>query len=170
MSEIKVAGIIEDSITDGPGLRTVIFMQGCPRRCKGCHNPSAQSFEGGTSYKVSDLFDIICSNPLCMAVTFSGGEPFSQPKPLAELAELIKNKNLELAIYTGFTYEQLIEQKNTDINKLLSFTNILIDGEYIQEKRNLNIRFKGSENQRIIDIPASLKTGKVVLITDEKWL
>jgi anaerobic ribonucleoside-triphosphate reductase activating protein len=168
MSEkIRVAGIVEDSITDGPGLRTTIFMQGCDKRCEGCHNPTAQPMEGGKEYTVSELFDIISYNPIISGITFSGGEPFLQAANLLPLAKLIKGNNLELAIYTGYDYEYLF--KHEDMIDLLHLADIVVDGPFIKKLRNLDLKFKGSSNQRIIDVQKSLQQNAVILETSERW-
>ena len=119
---INIAGIMEDSIVDGPGLRTAIFAQGCPRRCEGCHNPESWAFGTGTDMTVQDLFWRVKKNPLVRGVTFSGGEPFSQAEPFTELAKLLKANGYEVASYTGYTFEELLEngtpadRKSTRLN------------------------------------------------------
>lgn len=166
---IKLAGLIQDSITDGPGLRATVFVQGCPRRCKGCHNPTALPFEGGTEYTVENLFDEIAQNPLTMGVTFSGGEPFCQAEELARLGALVKGAGLELAVYTGYTFEQLQTLEKAGVKELLQTADILIDGEFILEKRNLDLPFRGSENQRLLDLKASLAADRAVKTSDPRW-
>ncbi len=167
MSSLKVAGIENDSITDGPGLRLTLFVQGCPRSCPGCHNPQTQCFEGGVVMSTEQIFAKINSNPLLDGVTFSGGEPFVWAKELVPLAEQIKEKKLNLAVYTGYVFEEL--KKVPNALKLLEFVDTLIDGPFVQEKRDYRLKFKGSTNQRIIDVQKTLKSGKVVLDETEKW-
>ena len=170
MSEtINIAGIVQDSIVDGPGLRTAIFAQGCPRRCAGCHNPESWAFGTGTSYTAEDLFWQVKKNPLVRGVTFSGGEPFSQAAGFAQLAKLLKANGYEVASYTGYTFEELLagapEQK-----QLLGLVDILVDGEFVLAQRNLDLRFRGSENQRILDVPKSLAEKKAVWCAAERWV
>ena len=166
--KIRVAGIIGDSIVDGPGIRCTIFVQGCPRRCRECHNPESWPFEGGTDWTVEDIADKMKKNPLLTGVTFSGGEPFCQAEALARLAEKVREMGLELAIYSGFTFEELISSKDPAALRLLSLADTLVDGEFIREQRNLNLRFRGSENQRILNVPLSLERGEPVL-EGERW-
>ena len=161
---IRIAGTVNDSIVDGNGIRYTIFVQGCPHHCKGCHNPQTHSFDGGKEVSISDLFDVIKSNTLLDGVTFSGGEPFAQAKPLVELAELVKqNTNLNIVTYTGYTFEEIITSNNSDWIALLNSTDILIDGEFIEDLKSYELRFRGSSNQRCIDVKQSLLQHKVVL-------
>lgn len=167
MYEINVAGIVNDSITDGPGIRLTLFVQGCPRACPGCHNPQTQPFEGGTKMTPEEILDKIKSNPLLDGVTFSGGEPMSQAENLIPLAREIKKLGLNLFVYTGFLYEELEKVKGA--KELLSYVDILVDGPFIQGKRDYRLKFKGSTNQRIIDVFKTLKENKIVLEESEKW-
>ena len=128
---INIAGIMEDSIVDGPGLRTAIFAQGCPRRCEGCHNPESWAFGTGTDMTVQDLFWRVKKNPLVRGVTFSGGEPFSQAEPFTELAKLLKANGYEVASYTGYTFEELLENGTPAQKQLLAALDILVDGEFV---------------------------------------
>lgn len=153
--ELRVAGIVEESIVDGPGLRMTVFVQGCHHHCKGCHNPQTHDFNGGQLTTVDEIFLKYAQNPLLAGMTFSGGEPFLQAHPLALLAEKVHGAGGNIVTYTGFTCEALFQhgqkEKNTDIEKLLEETDMLIDGPYIEEKRNLELLFRGSSNQRILD-------------------
>lgn len=161
---IRIAGTVNDSIVDGNGLRYTIFVQGCPHRCKGCHNPQTHSFDGGQEVSISDLFDEITSNTLLDGVTFSGGEPFAQSKPLIKLADLIKqNTNLNIVTYTGYTFEEIVTSNNSDWIDLLNRTDILIDGRFIEDLKSYELRFRGSSNQRCIDVKQSLLQHTVVL-------
>ncbi len=161
---IRIAGTVNDSIVDGNGLRYTIFVQGCPHHCKGCHNPQTHSFDGGKEVSTSDLFETITSNTLLDGVTFSGGEPFAQAKPLVELADLIKqNTNLNIVTYTGYTFEEIITSNDPDWIALLNSTDILIDGKFIEDLKSYELRFRGSSNQRYIDVKQSLLQHKVVL-------
>lgn len=161
---IRIAGTVNDSIVDGNGLRYTIFVQGCPHHCKGCHNPQTHSFDGGKEVSIFDLFETIISNTLLDGVTFSGGEPFAQAKPLVELADLVKqNTNLNIVTYTGYTFEEIITSNNPDWIALLNSTDILIDGKFIEDLKSYELRFRGSSNQRYIDVKQSLLQHKVVL-------
>lgn len=168
-SSIMLAGIVNDSITDGPGIRLTLFTQGCPHHCPGCHNPQTWAFEGGTPVSVDEILQQIKRNPLLKGVTFSGGEPLAQAAALLPLAEEIRNLGLELAIYTGYTFEQLWDEQDPAVMQLLSLADTLIDGPFIMAQRNLELNFRGSANQRIINLPKSLAAGQAVLETNERW-
>ena len=167
MCEIKLAGIVNDSITDGPGIRFTIFVQGCPRSCPGCHNPQTQCLEGGTIVTTEQLLEKIKSNPLLDGVTLSGGEPMIWAEQLVDLAKEIKKLNLSLFCYTGYLFEELEKVKGA--KELLKYIDVLVDGPFVKEKRDYRLKFKGSTNQRIIDVPNTLKQNKIVLVEDEKW-
>lgn len=167
---INVAGIMEDSIVDGPGLRTAIFAQGCPRRCEGCHNPQSHPFGTGTDWTVDALFAHIRKNPIVRGVTFSGGEPFSQAEPFAELGRMLKAAGYEVAAYTGYTLEELLADGTPAQKALLKTLDVLIDGEFILARRNLDLRFRGSGNQRILDVPQSLAAGRAVWCDAARWV
>lgn len=167
---IRIAGLVNDSITDGPGLRMTIFLQGCGRRCEGCHNPSALDVTGGIEYTVSELWQQIEANPLLSGVTLSGGEPLLQAKALLPLAEKIKSAGLDLAVYTGYTWEEIMARDNADFLALLQYTDTLVDGHYVEELRSLDLAFRGSSNQRVLNVPESLKKSTPVLRQDKDWL
>lgn len=154
---LRISGIIPESIVDGPGFRYVIFTQGCPHHCPGCHNPQTHDFEGGSVITFADgekILSEIRENTLLAGVTFSGGEPFCQPGPLAELAKEIHAMGRNVFVYTGYTYEKLCQMAKTNqqIAELLSETDTLVDGPYIEALRDLELRFRGSSNQRILDL------------------
>lgn len=161
--ELHVSGIEKESIVDGPGFRYVVFTQGCPHHCEGCHNPETWPFEGGRVMDTDELFKEIQANPLLKGVTFSGGEPFCQPAPLAELARLVHGAKKDVVVYTGYTYEQLLERHDPEVDALLSETDLLIDGPFILAQRNLELTFCGSGNQRLIDMKKTRETGRVTL-------
>ena len=169
-TRLRIAGIVNDSIVDGPGLRLTVFTQGCPHHCPGCHNAHTHSYKGGKKIFVSKIMKQIDENPLLSGVTFSGGEPFIQAKKLIPIAQHVKNKGLELACYTGFVFEELVSGKVPYAKELLSYVDILIDGKFVLAQKSLNLKFKGSKNQRTIDVQQSLKEGKVVLTTNKKWI
>ena len=158
--QLRISGVIEESIVDGPGFRYVIFTQGCPHGCPGCHNPQTHDFNGGTLIDPLCLLPEIDENPLLSGVTFSGGEPFVQPKALLPLAREIKKRCLHLLIYSGYTYEQLSALARTDqaIAELLRLCDTLIDGPYVEEERDLTLQFRGSSNQRILQ----LRDGQII--------
>ena len=166
---LDLSGIVSDSIVDGPGIRTTIFCQGCPHHCPGCHNPETWDFGCGTQVPVEDLVDVVRSNPLCRGVTFSGGEPFAQAKGFAKLARLLKEQGYEVASYSGYTFEALLSGSE-DQKELLSAIDILIDGPFIMAEKSLEVAFRGSRNQRILDVKKSLAEGRAVSVTSGRWL
>ncbi len=163
---IRIAGIINESIVDGPGIRLVVFAQGCPHRCMGCHNPQTHPFEGGTFISIDDIIGEVRKNPLLDGVTFSGGEPFSQAKAFAVLGKKLKDLGLNIMTYTGYTYESLLKESNENNGweSLLDITDILVDGRFEIEKKNLLLPFRGSENQRIIDMNKTREQQEIVLL------
>lgn len=167
---IRVAGIVPESITDGPGIRFTLFLQGCPRRCEGCHNPAALPFDGGVDMTAEEILSKIKKNPLLSGVTFSGGEPFEQSAALLPLAKAVKEAGLELAIYTGYLFEELMKDQKNDKFRLLQYPEIVVDGPFVLAKRNLLLHFRGSSNQRIIDVKRSLEAGEAMLEKSERWV
>ena len=166
---LDLSGIVSDSIVDGPGIRTTIFSQGCPHHCPGCHNPETWAFGCGTQISEEAVVDIVRSNPLCRGVTFSGGEPFSQPEAFAKLAALLKQQGYEVASYSGYTFEALLEGSDTQ-KALLAAIDILIDGPFLLAEKSLEVPFRGSRNQRILDVPKSLQAGTAVETASGRWL
>lgn len=166
---LELSGIVSDSIVDGPGIRTTAFSQGCPHHCEGCHNPETWEFGCGTPISEEAVLQIVQSNPLCRGVTFSGGEPFAQAESFAKLGKLLKEQGYEVASYSGYTFEQLLNGTKAQ-RELLETIDILIDGPYLQQQRSLEISFRGSRNQRIIDVPASLDAGQAVCVRSGRWL
>lgn len=162
-SELNLCGIEPESIVDGKGIRFVVFVQGCPHRCPGCHNPQSHPFEGGTVVEISELFRRMCEDPLLKGVTFSGGEPFCQPGPLAELGRMAHGHGLDVTTYTGYWYEDLLKLHRPEVDALLGQTDVLIDGPFLLEQRDLTLRFRGSRNQRVIDLNETRRAGRVVL-------
>jgi anaerobic ribonucleoside-triphosphate reductase activating protein len=149
---LRIAGVVKESIVDGPGLRFTIFAQGCPHRCKGCHNESTHDFVGGYDCETEKILKEIDKNPLLTGVTFSGGEPFCQPEQFYDLGMKIKVRGLDLMAYSGYTLEQLQDLALTDtaVAGLLGIIDYLVDGPFILEERDLNLEFRGSRNQRFI--------------------
>ena len=166
---LNLSGIVSDSIVDGPGIRTTIFSQGCPHHCPGCHNPETWDFGCGTAMDETRLVEIVGSNPLCRGVTFSGGEPFAQAEGFAKLARLLREKGYEVASYTGYTFEQLLRGTPAQ-RELLTVIDVLIDGPFLLDQKSLEVPFRGSKNQRILDVPASLAAGEAVEVTSPRWL
>ncbi len=166
---LDLSGIVSDSIVDGPGIRTTIFSQGCPHHCPGCHNPETWEFGCGTLMEEERLVEIVKSNPLCRGVTFSGGEPFAQAEGFAKLARLLKREGYEVASYSGYTFEALLLGTPAQ-RALLETIDILIDGPFLLAEKSLEVPFRGSRNQRILDVPASLAAGRAVETTSKRWL
>lgn len=167
--ELKISGTISDSIVDGPGLRYVIFTQGCPHGCPGCHNPQTHDFAGGTYADRETILDPLKENPILSGVTFSGGEPFAQPEPLVELAKEIKGLKKHLMVYSGYTYEELqkMAEHQTAVGELLDLADILVDGPYVEAQRDLTLQYRGSANQRVIDLKKTRECGTVTLYRSE---
>lgn len=162
--KIRLSSFISDSIVDGEGIRSVIFTQGCPHNCPGCHNQKTIPFEGGEWVDIEDVISQIEKANL-KKVTFSGGEPFVQPEPLYYIAKHLKDQGYNLWSYTGFKFEALMKMKDPYILKFLECLDILIDGRFMIRKRSLSALYRGSTNQRIIDVPLSLKEGKPIIST-----
>ncbi len=151
---IRLFGTASESIVDGPGVRFVIFVQGCPHHCPGCHNPESHDPSGGKLSSTLDLWKEIQRDPLLTGVTFSGGEPFLWADELADIGAAARDAGLDVMTYTGYTYEQLLKRGETDLSvrRLLTVTNYLVDGRFEQDKRDLTLKFRGSRNQRILDV------------------
>jgi anaerobic ribonucleoside-triphosphate reductase activating protein len=151
---IRIAGVARESIVDGPELRYVVFTQGCPHNCKGCHNPETHDNDGGYLTRTDIIWRDIAKNPLLRGITFSGGEPFLWGRELAAIGRAAHDSGMTVMTYTGFIYEQLLKNAETDkgVRELLTVSDYLIDGPYIEEKRDLSLRFRGSSNQRILDV------------------
>jgi anaerobic ribonucleoside-triphosphate reductase activating protein len=166
---IQIAGIVNDSIVDGPGLRMAVFVQGCDKDCEGCHNQEARVIGGGSAYTPEEIFEKIMANPLLSGVTLSGGEPLLQAHELIPLAKSIKEANLALAVYTGDTFEQIMERGDSAQIALLGYADTMIDGPFVLAQKSLALPFRGSSNQRILDVGASLSTGVAVPTSDNRW-
>lgn len=170
MSKIRIAGYVDDSIVDGPGIRFTIFTQGCAHHCFNCHNPETWDFNKGKDVDIDDLVCKIKRNPLLQGITLSGGDPLYQINSCLELVKKVKelNKDLDIIIYTGFTFEELSNtfEKNKDLLSLLKLSDILVDGKYEDSLRDLTLRFRGSSNQRVINLKKTFLEEKIVL---ENW-
>ena len=167
-AQLKIAGVVRESIVDGPGIRFVVFTQGCSHRCPGCHNPQTHDPEGGNWIDTDRILEEIDKNPILKGVTFSGGEPFEQPRAMAELAKGVMERDLDLVSYSGYTFEELLEmaEEDEDVRYIIEHCRMIIDGRFQLENKTLALPFRGSTNQRLIDVQASLETGKVVEFED----
>ena len=161
--KIRIAALVNDSIVDGPGLRYAVYTQGCLHHCKGCHNPQTHDINGGYETDTEDIWREISENPLLSGITFSGGDPLLQPRPLTELAKKAGEEGLSIWCYTGWVWEDLLRKNDPDIMALLNEIDVLVDGPFLSEQRTLELPFRGSKNQRLIDVQRSLRSGR----TDE---
>ncbi|MBQ7794059.1 MAG: anaerobic ribonucleoside-triphosphate reductase activating protein [Clostridia bacterium] len=163
--QIRLFGLANDSIVDGPGIRFAVFAQGCIHNCEGCHNPNSHDLNGGYFEDCDEIIAKIKANPLLDGVTFSGGEPFLQAKELAYISSEVKNTGLSTMAYTGFTFEELVKGANAENGwkEFLQTLDLLVDGKFILAEKSIELNFKGSKNQRIIDVQKSLKEGKIML-------
>jgi anaerobic ribonucleoside-triphosphate reductase activating protein len=161
--ELRVAGIVKESVVDGPGFRYVIFAQGCTHGCIGCHNPDTHALDGGYAVNTDSLILDIMQSRHIDGVTFSGGEPFLQADAFIHIAEKLKESGINIVCYTGFTFEELLNSSDGSRVKLLGLIDMLIDGPYVEELKDLSLTYRGSRNQRIIDVKASLREKRAVL-------
>ncbi|WP_321835523.1 anaerobic ribonucleoside-triphosphate reductase activating protein [Clostridium butyricum] len=164
--DIRLSGIAYESLVNGPGIRRVFFSQGCKHNCKGCFNPDTHDFNGGENRNMDELIESVLDNPMIKGVTFSGGDPLEQAEKFAYMAKAFKNNNLNIWCYTGYTYEYIREHKdeNNGWNELLNNIDVLVDGKFEEENMQEGLKFRGSTNQRIIDIKESLNHGKIVIL------
>ena len=162
--QLRIADLVNDSIVDGPGIRFTIFTQGCPHHCPGCHNPQTHDSHGGQWVDIDAIYQKIAANPRLEGLTLSGGDPFDQPAPLAALCARVRTLGLNIWAYTGYTWEALQARPADDpVHALLAQLDVLVDGPFILAQRSLEIPFRGSTNQRLIDVPRSLTKGAPVL-------
>lgn len=165
--ELQVAGFLDNSLVNGSGLRSVVFVSGCRNNCEGCHNKEMQDFNYGDKMSVKEISDRIKRNvPIIRGVTFSGGEPFEQAEALAELAGYVKGEELNLWCYSGYTYEFITSEfnKRAGWKELMKYIDVLVDGKFEKDKIEPGLKFRGSSNQRIIDVKKSRLEGKVITI------
>ena len=169
--QLRLAGIVKESVVDGPGIRMVVFLQGCPHHCAGCHNPNSHDPAGGYESSTQAVLDEIGDNKLISGLTLSGGEPFLQSAALVELVSEAKRRGLSIVTYSGYLFEELLllGKQDENVAELLALTDILVDGPYQQERRDIGLAFRGSSNQRLIDVPASLQNGIAVEWSDPAW-
>ncbi len=166
IKEVRLAAPIQkDSIVDGAGIRSVIWFQGCNHNCYGCHNPETHDFNGGILYNIDDIKNEIRGLESQSGITFSGGDPFFQPEAFLELVKVTKECGMNVWAYTGYTYEQLGElaKKNAIIAELLQYIDVLVDGKFILKLRSLECKFRGSSNQRLIDMNKTREKKEIVL-------
>ena len=171
--KFRCAGLTPESIVDGPGFRFTVWTQGCMHHCKGCHNPQTWDFGGGFEADTDEVYEQMIKDPMLDGVTLSGGDPFYQAKPMAELARKIhacETNKMNVIAYTGFDFEYLIQyaDEKNGYMELLKECDYIIDGPFILEERSLELKFRGSRNQRFIDVKRSLREGKTVALTDEE--
>ena len=154
--QIRIAGLVPESYVDGCGIRFAVFMQGCLRHCAGCHNPNTHALDGGKIFDTADIIAQFVSNKLLSGITLSGGEPFLQQPAAIELADAAYCAGLDVWCYTGHTFDDV------KTSPLINFVDVLVDGAFDISRRDLNLPFRGSTNQRLIDVPASLASNKIV--------
>lgn len=164
MASISILDILEDTTVDGPGFRTTVYCAGCPNRCPGCHNPQSWDISNGRETDIEDILEVILADPFA-DVTFSGGDPMFQPEGFAALARAIKEKSSKnIWCYTGYLFESLLE--NPNCRALLEQVDVLVDGRFVEALRDEELRFRGSSNQRIIDVAKSLQQGHAVILEE----
>lgn len=163
---IRLSGIAYESLVNGPGMRRVFFAQGCKHNCKGCFNPDTHDFNGGEERDIDELIKDTLANPILSGVTFSGGDPFEQADKFAYMAKVFKDKGLSVWSYTGYTYEYILENKDRKLGwkDLLNNIDVLVDGKFEEDKMQDGLKFKGSTNQRIIDVKESLRLNKIIIM------
>jgi anaerobic ribonucleoside-triphosphate reductase activating protein len=159
--DIRIAGVIPESIVDGPGIRYTVFTQGCYHNCPGCHNPQTHDPEKGYNKDIDVIINEIKKDPLITGLTISGGEPFLQVPAILELTKRAQAIGLDVLIYTGYTYEELIALNDEMVKEVLMTANYLIDGRFELDKKSYTLEFKGSSNQRLIDLKKTIKTGQI---------
>ena len=162
---LRLFGIAKESITDGPGIRYSIFTQGCPHYCEGCHNQESLSFTGGYLIGESEIINEMAQNPLLDGITLSGGEPFMQAPELVIVAKAARDMGLHVMIFSGYTFEELTElgKERAGYMELLACADVLIDGKFELDKKSMDLHYRGSANQRSIDVQQTLKEKKVIL-------
>ena len=161
---IRLAGVVRESIVDGPGIRFAVFVQGCPHHCPGCHNPQTHDPEGGYDCELQKILDAFDKNPMLRGITLSGGEPFEQAERLLPLAKAIVERGKDVVAFSGYTFEELMKksEQTPAVKELLSLCCLLIDGRFVLAERDLTLRFRGSRNQRLLDPVASMQKGEPV--------
>jgi anaerobic ribonucleoside-triphosphate reductase activating protein len=167
--QLRLFGTEKSSIVDGPGIRFAVFLQGCPHDCPGCHNPKSHDINGGVVCDTEDISKEFSKNPLLKGITLSGGEPLLQAEACLALALEAKKLGLDVWLYTGYLFEDILNSGNGHIKQLLKHVDCIVDGPFIMAERSLDLLYKGSRNQRIIDVQKSLNEGKAVLWEAPEW-
>lgn len=164
--KIRLAAILPESLVNGKGIRRVLFAQGCPHNCRGCFSPHTHSYTDGTLVDMDEIIDNIEENPLLRGITFSGGEPWDQAEKFAYIAERVKSFGLNIWCYTGYTLEYILEhkQERRGWTELLHYIDVLVDGKFEEDKKIEGLKFRGSSNQRIIDVKGSLEAMQAVAV------
>ncbi|MDO5475497.1 MAG: anaerobic ribonucleoside-triphosphate reductase activating protein [Eubacteriales bacterium] len=163
----RIAGTVRHSSVDGPGVRFVVFFQGCPHHCPQCHNPETWDPEGGEAVTAQELAEELSGTRFLDGLTLSGGDPFLQPRAGMFLADAAHRMGLNVWAYTGWTWEALLSgAAGEDAGEMLWHIDVLVDGPFVKELQSRDCIYRGSSNQRLIDVPASLACGKVVLDPD----
>lgn len=155
MSDIRISGIIEETVANGPGFRFAVFAQGCSHKCPGCHNPSTHSYDGGTAVSVDELTEMLRARPELDGLTLSGGEPFDQAESCADLAEAAHGLGLDVWCWTGYVEERLrrgMAEGRRDWERLMNAIDVLVDGPFVQALASASCQWRGSTNQRIIEL------------------
>ena len=163
---MKIYGLVQDSIVDGPGLRFSCFVQGCPHKCVGCHNPDSHDINGGVEMTIDGVIKKMLSNPITEGLTLTGGEPFLQAESCLTIAKAAHENKLNVWAYSGWTFEHLLNNGSDAQKRLLRELDVLVDGPFILAERSLSLKWRGSRNQRVIDVQASLHSNKIVLLCD----
>ncbi|WP_183279319.1 anaerobic ribonucleoside-triphosphate reductase activating protein [Clostridium fungisolvens] len=163
---IRLSGIIHESLVNGPGIRRVFFSQGCKHNCKECFNPETHSFDGGELRNMDELIEELKSNPIISGVTFSGGDPFEQADKFSYMAQRIKALGLNIWCYTGYKFEYILNnlKDNEAWDKLINNIDVLVDGRFDVTLRDESIKYRGSSNQRVIDVKNSLSGGEIITL------
>ncbi|MEG2354122.1 MAG: anaerobic ribonucleoside-triphosphate reductase activating protein [Clostridium sp.] len=166
-TKLRLSGIAYESLVNGPGIRRVFFAQGCTHNCENCFNKDTHDLNGGKLVSINDLIKDIDVNPMITGVTFSGGDPLEQGEEFAKFAKEIKDRNLSIWCYTGYTIEYILSnlKNKSGWEELINNIDVLVDGKFEEEHKVEGLRFKGSTNQRIIDVKKSLQEGEVVILT-----
>lgn len=161
---VRLSGIAYESLVNGPGMRRVFFAQGCKHNCDGCFNPETHDFLGGEEKNMDELIEDVLKNKMIKGITFSGGDPLEQADKFAYMAKSFKEVGLNIWCYTGYKFEELLEKMKEDdgVSKLINNIDVLVDGRFEIDNKKDGLRFRGSSNQRIIDVKESLKSGLII--------
>ena len=163
---MRIYGLVQDSIVDGPGLRFSCFVQGCPHKCFGCHNPDSHDANGGTEMSIDDVIKEMLRSPITDGLTLTGGEPFAQAEDCLTLTKVAHANGMNVWAYSGWTFEHILDNGTDAQKELLHELDVLIDGPFIISERSLILNWRGSRNQRVIDVQASLACNKIVLFCE----